>query len=70
MLSYAVPNLQSILLGRESNTFIASCKKRTVMSMPNNSPAILVNLVIIEQALKIASRISNNPVQIQTLKHR
>jgi len=42
--------------------------KRTVINMPNNSSATLVNLVIIEHALKIASSISNNDVQTQTLQ--
>lgn len=36
--------------------------------MPNSSPAILVNLVITEQALKIANRINMSPVQTQTLQ--
>jgi len=38
--------------------------------MPNNSPAILVNLEMIEQALKTASTTRKIPVQTQTLQHR
>lgn len=56
-------------LQRKINTLIASWKNRIVINMPNNSPAILVNLVIIVQALKIASRINMSPVQTQTLQY-
>jgi len=51
-------------------TLIASWKKRTVINMPNNSSASLVNFVITVQALKVASKISMIAVHTQTLKHK
>lgn len=42
--------------------------KRTAISMPKSSPAILVNLLIIVQALNIARRTSIRAVQTQTLQ--
>jgi hypothetical protein len=50
-------------------TSIASWKKSTVISVPNNSSASLVNLLIIVHALKIASVINKNDVQTQTLQY-
>jgi hypothetical protein len=50
-------------------TSIASWKKSTVISVPNNSSASLVNLLIIVHALKIASVININDVQTQTLQY-
>lgn len=50
------------------NTLIASCIKRTVISMPKSSPATLVNLLIILQAFKTARRKRKNAVQTQTLQ--
>lgn len=52
------------------NTLIASCMKRTAMSMPKSSPAILVNLLIMVQALNIARRTSISAVQTQTLQQK
>ena len=41
---------------------------KTAISMPKSSPAILVNLLIIAQALNIARRNSKRAVQTQTLQ--
>jgi hypothetical protein len=41
--------------------------KRTEISMPKSSPAILVNLKMMVAALKIARRTSRSAVQTQTL---
>ena len=40
---------------------------KTAINMPKSSPAILVNLLIIVQALNMASKNSNSAVQTQTL---
>lgn len=49
------------------NTLKASCIKRTAISMPKSSPAILVNLVMMVHALNTARKSNNRPVQMQTL---
>lgn len=49
------------------NTRIASCIKRTDISMPKSSPATLVNLVMSVQAFSIARTQSMIEVQKQTL---
>jgi hypothetical protein len=46
---------------------MASCKNRTVISIPKSSPATLVNLLITLEALNIAKRNSMTAVQMQTL---
>lgn len=48
-------------------TLTASWKKRTVISIPKSSPAILVNLEMMLAAFNIARRISKTAVQTQTL---
>lgn len=48
-------------------TLTASWIKRTVMSIPKSSPAILVNLEMMLHAFNIARRISKTAVQTQTL---
>lgn len=47
---------------------MACCMKRTEINMPKSSPASLVNLEIIVQALNIARRNSRTAVQTQTLR--
>ena len=49
-------------------TLMACWMKSTVINIPKSSSAILVNLLIIEEALNIARRISIKAVQIQTLQ--
>lgn len=44
--------------------------KSIAMSMPNNSPAIRVNLLIMEQAPKMASKNSNSAVHTHTLQNQ
>jgi len=51
-------------------TLIACCMKSIAISMPNSSPAIRVNLLIIEQAPKMASKNSNTAVQTHTLQNQ
>lgn len=51
------------------HTLMACCMKSIAISKPNNSPANRVNLLIIEQAPKIDSRISSNVVHTHTLHH-
>lgn len=46
---------------------MASCMKSIAIRSPNNSPATLVNLLMIEQAPHIASTNRINEVQTQTL---
>lgn len=46
---------------------MASCIKRTLINMPKHSPAILVNLEMIVQALNIARRNKKTAVHRQTL---
>jgi len=41
--------------------------KRTAINMPKSSPAILVNLPMMVQALNIAKRKSRRAVQMHTL---
>lgn len=50
-----------------SLTLIASCMKSIAIRRPNNSPARRVNLLIMEQAPKIASRKSKIAVHTHTL---
>lgn len=44
--------------------------KSIAISMPNSSPAKRVNLLMMEQAPKIANKKSKIAVQTQTLKNR
>jgi len=44
--------------------------KRTVMSIPKSSPAILVNLEMMLHAFNIARSISKTAVQTQTLLNK
>lgn len=50
-----------------SLTLMACCMKSIAISRPNNSPARRVNLLIMEQAPRIAKRKSKNALQTQTL---
>lgn len=49
-------------------TLIACCMKSIAISIPNNSPARRVNLLMIEQAPRIASKNNNAAVQTHTLR--
>jgi hypothetical protein len=49
-------------------TLMACCMKSIAISRPNNSPAIRVNLLIMEDAPKTASKNNKSAVQTHTLK--
>lgn len=49
-------------------TLIACCMKSIAISRPKSSPAMRVNLLIMEQAPKVAIKNSSPAVQTQTLK--
>ena len=60
--------IKQFLFVNQINTLIASCMKRTTINVPKSSPAILVNLLIIVQALNTARRKTKRVVQTQTLQ--
>ena len=49
-------------------TLIACCIKSMAIRRPNNSPAIRVNLLMMEQAPNTASKKSRNAVHTHTLQ--
>lgn len=57
----------SSLMHAQLLTFIACCIKSIAISRPNNSPAMRVNLLIMEHAPRTASKNSNRAVQTHTL---